>query len=85
MEAAMKTMRRRKCGDSAAVRIPSAVMRALHLELNEPVDVCGEAGRIVIEPARRKPYDVAGLLKRITSKNQPALVDFGPPSGKEIW
>lgn len=75
----------RKWGNSPAVRIPAAVMRTVRLELDEVVDVREEAGRIVIEPVRRKSYDLDELLRGITSKNQPELVDFGPPSGKEIW
>lgn len=72
-------------GNSAAVRIPAAVMQAMHLNLDEVVDVREEAGRIVIEPVRQKTYDLNDLLKRITVKNQHAPVDFGAPVGKEIW
>jgi antitoxin MazE len=75
----------RKWGNSAAVRIPSAVMEATHLDLDEVVDVREEAGRIVIEPVRKKTYDLSKLLKRITSKNQHDAVDFGPAMGKELW
>lgn len=75
----------RKWGNSAAVRIPAAVMQATNLTLDEVVDVREEAGRIVIEPVREKIYDLNVLLKGITSKNQHAAVDFGPAAGKEIW
>lgn len=74
----------KKWGNSAAVRIPAAVMLATRLDLDEPVDVREEAGRIVIEPVRQKTYDLAKLLKEITSKNQPEAVDFGPAVGKEV-
>ena len=60
-------------------------MQAIHLELDEVVDVREEAGRIVIQPIRRKHYDLDELLKGITSKNKHDPVDFGPPSGKEVW
>ena len=70
-------------GDSAAVRIPAPVMRAARLDLGEGVDMREEAGRIVIEPVRRKTYDLETLLKGITSKNQHETVDFGPVVGKE--
>ena len=43
-----------------------------------------EAGRIVIEPVRRKEYNLDELLKGITPKNQHESVDFGLPSGKEV-
>ena len=75
----------RKWGNSPAIRIPAAVMRSMRLEPDEIVDVREEAGRVVIEPVRKKVYDLGELLAGITSKNQPEIVDSGPPVGKEIW
>ena len=75
----------KKWGNSASVRIPVAVLEAAHLDLDEPVDVREESGRIVIEPVRRKEYDLAELLKGITRKNLHAEVFFGGPVGKEAW
>jgi antitoxin MazE len=74
-----------KWGDSAAVRIPAAVMEAMHLDLNEVVEVREEKGRIVIEPVRQKAYVLDDLLKGITAKNLHEAVDFGIPQGKEVW
>ena len=75
----------KKWGNSAAVRIPSSVLAATGLKIDQPVDVREEAGRIVIEPVRTKTYDLGKLLKGITSKNQHEAIDFGPPMGKEVW
>jgi antitoxin MazE len=75
----------KKWGNSASVRIPSAVLKAAHLVLDEPVDVREESGRIVIEPTRRKEYDVAKLIKGITRGNLHEEVDFGGATGKEAW
>jgi antitoxin MazE len=75
----------KKWGNSAAVRIPASILQAASLRLDEPVEMREEAGRIVIEPVREKKYDLSRLLKGITSKNQPKLVDFGMPMGKEVW
>ena len=75
----------KKWGNSAAVRIPTSVMQATQLDLDEVVDVREEAGRIVIEPVRQKTYELKKLLKGITSKNQHEAVDFGTPRGKEVW
>ena len=75
----------RKWGNSAAVRIPAPVMRATRLALDEDVDVREEAGRIVIEPARKKTYDLGELLKGITPKNRHKSADFGAALGKEVW
>ena len=75
----------KKWGNSASVRIPAAVMQAAHLDLDEPVDVREESGCIVIEPVRRREYDLADLVKGITRGNQHEEVDFGGPVGKEVW
>jgi antitoxin MazE len=75
----------KKWGNSAAVRIPAAILQAAHLDLDELVDVREETGRIVIEPVRQKTYNLDDLLKGITRKNLHEAVDFGPPSGKEVW
>jgi antitoxin MazE len=75
----------RKWGNSAAVRIPVSVMAALHLDLDEVVELREEAGRIVIEPVRQKSYDLDDLLKGITAKNLHDAIDFGSPQGKEVW
>ncbi len=73
----------RKWGNSASVRIPAAVLQAAHLDLDDPVDVREEAGRIVIEPLQRKEFHLAGLVKGITQKNLHHETDFGAPVGKE--
>ena len=73
----------KKWGNSASVRIPVAVMQAAHLDIDEAVDVREESGRIVIEPAQRKEYDLAELLKGINRKNLHDEIDFGGSVGKE--
>jgi antitoxin MazE len=73
----------KKWGNSAAVRIPAAVMEAISLNLDETVDVREEGGRIVIEPVRVKEYNLDQLLAGITPDNLHGEVDFGPAVGKE--
>ena len=75
----------KKWGNSAAVRIPSSVMAAAHVDLEQAVEVREEQGRIVIEPVRRKEYKLDKLLGGITGKNQHKLIDTGEPVGKEVW
>ena len=75
----------KKWGNSASVRIPVAVLQAAHLGLDEPVDVREESGRIIIEPIRRKEYDLAELVRGITRENVHAEVSFEGPVGKEVW
>jgi antitoxin MazE len=75
----------KKWWTSASVRIPASVLKAANLSLDQPVDVREEPGRIVIEPTRRKDFDLAELLKDITPDNLHEEVDFGAATGKETW
>ena len=75
----------KKWGNSAAVRIPAAVMQAIHLDLDDVVEVREESGRIVIEPTRQKSWDLDQLVRGITKKNRHEAVDFLPAVGKETW
>ena len=74
----------KKWGNSASVRIPSAVMQAAHLALDDAVDVREEGGCIVIQPLRSQEYNLAQLLSQITPDNLHDKVDFGAPVGKEV-
>jgi antitoxin MazE len=75
----------KKWGNSAAVRIPAAVLQTARMEVDEAVEVREESGRIVIEPVRRKDYKLADLVRGITAGNQHAEIDWGGPAGKEVW
>ena len=74
----------KKWGNSAAVRIPAVLMRAMQLSLDAVVDVREEGGRIVIEPVLTKAYRLDDLIRGITAQNQHSAVDFGNPAGREI-
>jgi antitoxin MazE len=75
----------RKWGNSAAVRIPAAVMEAAELAVNEPVEVREQAGRVVIEPVRRKTYKLRELIAAINDENLHEPVDFGQAEDDEVW
>jgi antitoxin MazE len=75
----------KKRGNSAAVHIPADIMAAAHLELDQPVNVHAEQGRIVIEPVRRKSYKLDELLGGITSGNLHKRIDTGAILGNEVW
>ena len=74
----------KKRGNSASVRIPTGIMEAVHLGLDDPVDIREEDGRIVIEPIRAKEYALAHLLAGITPENLHTDADFGAPAGNEL-
>ena len=76
----MKTVLKKRV-KSASVRVP-AVIQAVYLELDRAVDGREEPGRVVIEPAPRKEYDLAELARRITPRNVHNDVDFGKAMDK---
>ena len=73
----------RKWGNSASVRIPQAILQAARLELDAPVDIREEDGRIVIAAIREPEVVLADLLAGITDDNLHAAADFGEPVGDE--
>ncbi|MBN8904134.1 MAG: AbrB/MazE/SpoVT family DNA-binding domain-containing protein [Rhodospirillales bacterium] len=75
----------KKWGNSASVRIPAAIMQAARLELDTPVNVREEDGRIVIEPVRDAEFDLDLLLAAVTPDNLHSEADFGAPVGKEAF
>jgi antitoxin MazE len=74
----------KKWGNSASVRIPSAIMQAAKIDIDQVVDVREEMGRIIIEPVRRRDYDLNELIRAITPENVHEAADFGKPVGKEL-
>jgi antitoxin MazE len=74
----------KKRGNSASVRIPTAVMEAARLSLDQPVDIREEAGRVIIEPIREPAFNLADLLAAVTDQDIRAEIGFGAPVGKEL-
>lgn len=75
----------KKWGNSAAVRIPAAVLAKAGLEIDQPVEVRQEQGRIIIEPARTLRFELNDLLDAIRPDNLHAPIDTGQPVGREVW
>ena len=73
----------RKWGNSAAVRLPAAVMEAANLSLDQTLDVREERGRIVIEPMRIPVFSLDALVAGITRANRHEEIDFGSSVGDE--
>ena len=75
----------KKWGNSAAVRIPSAVMEAADMRVEDVVDVSEEEGTIIVKRVQPKNYDLDNLVDGITVQNLHEPADFGSSQGKEIW
>jgi len=75
----------KKWGNSASVRIPSSVMEAASLSIDQEVDVREDDGRIIIEPVVSQVLRLETLLAAMTPESFHEEVDFGAPVGDEIW
>lgn len=80
----MKTVIR-KWANSASVRIPAAVMRAAHLDLDQEVDIRDEGGCVGIQPVRPASYELVSLLDGITGDNLHGEISTGDVVGQEAW
>lgn len=75
----------RKWGNSASVRLPASLMRAMNLKIDQEVELRKEGGRIIIEPVDRPEYRIEDLVREITPDNVHDEADTGPPVGHEAW
>ncbi len=73
-----------KWGRGLAVRIPPEAAKRAGFREGDDVIVRAVRGKIIVE--RKAPaYRLDELLSRMTPENQPEIVDWGPPVGKEFW
>ena len=70
-------------GNSHGVRIPREVLEKTDIAPESEVTIIAEAGRIVIEPARRKPT-LDELLALMRPGDRHEEVDYGAPRGREV-
>ena len=73
----------RKWGNSPAVRLNAAAMKAAAFDGEQRVTIKASKGRIVIEPADKFDFSLDDLVAGITRENVHDAVDFGTPRGKE--
>ncbi len=73
----------RKWGNSPAVRLNAAAMKAAAFDVEQRVTIKASKGRIVIEPADKFDFSLDDLVAGITRENVHDAVDFGTPRGKE--
>ena len=69
-------------GASLPVRIPKAIAEQWGVSEGSAVELISRGEQVVM---RKKTYDLAEMLARVTSENLHSEVDFGPPVGREEW
>lgn len=70
----------KKWGNSAAIRLPSSMLKSLKLGSDDIVELRLERGTIVIQPVRSEEYLLGQLLSGIKPKNIHPEIDFGAAS-----
>ena len=73
----------RKWGNSPAVRLNVAAMKAAAFDSDQRVTIKATKGRIVIEPSENLDFKMEDLVAGITRQNVHEEVDFGGPVGRE--
>jgi antitoxin MazE len=73
----------RKWGNSPALRLPTAALKAAGYRLEQKVEITVSRGRIVIQPSDRVEYELDSLVKGIKPGNIHEEVSFGQPVGRE--
>jgi antitoxin MazE len=80
----------KRWGNSAAVRIPTKLLAAAHLDVNSPVALTVKNGKLIIEPLAegirkrlRLPFSEAELLEGLTSETAHADA-VAPVFGAEV-
>ena len=73
----------KKWGNSPAVRLPLAVMRAANLSLEQEVNVSVVAGKVIIEAAAPN-YDIDALIAAITPKNRHPAIGSGERGAEKV-
>jgi antitoxin MazE len=73
----------KRWGNSAALRLPSSVLREANFAEEQEVEFQVQRGRIVIVPSAQNEFDLERLLEGITKENLHGEVDFGKPVGNE--
>jgi len=80
----VRTQRVAKWGNSLAVRIPRETAERAGIREGDAIQVAASPGKVTFA-RKRRVYRIEDFVKRMKPENEPELVDWGTPRGKEIW
>ena len=72
----------RKWGSSLAVRIPKAIAEQWGVSEGSAIEMQSQGDRVVM---RKRAYDLADMLSRMTADNLHPEHDTGEAQGNERW
>lgn len=77
-----------KWGNSQGLRLARNLLADAQLAIGDEVDISVKEGIIIIAPSKRRirgRHSLKDLVTRIPKGYKPGEVDWGEPTGKEIW
>lgn len=76
-----------KWGNSQGLRFTKALLEEAQINVGDEVQVPLHEGRIVVEPVTkvRGRYDLEALVSKMPEGYQAEELDWGPPTGREVW
>jgi antitoxin MazE len=72
-------------GNSLAIRIPSRVALDLGLTCDTQIEITSDGSTATIKRDENQRISLEELVKGITPENIHSEVDWGEPTGNEIW
>lgn len=67
----------RKWGNSAAIRLPSSMLKTLRVGVDDLMEMRVERNSLVLEPVRNQEYTLNQLVGGIKTANTHEEIDFG--------
>ena len=74
-----------KWGNSAGIRIPSGILKALNLKPNDLLDIIQDGDKIIITVSPKKKISLAERFKNYNGKNLAKEFVWDESVGREIW
>lgn len=76
-----------KWGNSQGLRLSKALLAEAGVEIGDEVDVVVKDGELIVTPVRRVRggHDLRDLVRRLPKAGRSGELDWGPPSGREVW
>ncbi|NLE74010.1 MAG: transcriptional regulator/antitoxin, MazE [Actinobacteria bacterium] len=76
-----------KWGNSQGLRLSKELLADVHMEVGDPVHVSVQGGSLIVTPAHRVRggRSLEDLVARVPEDYRPGEIDWGAPTGREVW
>ena len=76
-----------KWGNSQGLRFSKAILEEAHINVGDQVNISVKKGQIIVVPVTkvRGKYDLRELVSKMPKNYQVEELDWGKPTGKEVW